>query len=269
MLVVSAFCMGCSTQTVSTMSGNGLGFPEDVDRFNEEVIEALQSSSSDALLGKLSDELRAAENIVANVEALQAEVQSHPVEFQSTVTQMRSVSEGGRRTTTYLSRWESPYGDQFLTLDLTVFSEEECCQIVALNSYRDDERPSTLNDWTNAPLSMGRILFLLLMMANVAFIILTLIMCVRDKTIERRKWLWFLFILFGTWGATMNWTTGAISPNFLALNAETGSFSFHIIKIQLLGAGIDKSGVYAPWILEIGFPLGACIYWFRRRSYRA
>lgn len=248
------------------MSGNGLGFPEDVDTFNAEVLEALQSPSSEDLLEMLSNDLKTIENIEANIEALQAEVQAHPVDFQRISTQTRSVTQDGRRTATYQSRWESPYGDQFLTIDLTVFSEGECCQITNLRSYRDEESPSTRNDWDNVPLSFGRILFLVLLIANVAFIICTLILCARDKTIERRKWLWLLFILFGTWGVMMNWTTGKISLNFLIVNSETGDFTLSIIKAQLLGGGVEKSGVYAPWMLEIGFPLGACLYWLRRRA---
>lgn len=84
-----------------------------------------------------------------------------------------------------------------------------------------------------------------------SFILVTLIVCIRTK-LPRRKWFWVIFILVGVVQYSLNWTTGEtmVKPLFL----------------QLFGAGMISSGVYAPWIISISFPLGAIVFWVKRRE---
>jgi hypothetical protein len=73
------------------------------------------------------------------------------------------------------------------------------------------------------------------------FIIFTLVVCIRTPV--RRKWLWILFILFGLVQFRLNWTTG--------------QWDVQPISFVLLGSGSSAAGVYAPWILNFGLPVGA------------
>lgn len=84
-----------------------------------------------------------------------------------------------------------------------------------------------------------------------SFIVVTLIVCIRTK-MPRQKWLWVIFILVGVVQYSINWTTGEtmVKPVFF----------------QLLGAGMISSGVYSPWIISISFPLGAIVFWVKRRE---
>ena len=92
------------------------------------------------------------------------------------------------------------------------------------------------------------------------FIILTLIKCARTKGLKR-KWLWMLFILVGMFGITFNWHTGQLGMSLIR-KTET-SIHINLIDFQIFGAGMTKSGPLAPWFFEIGFPLGAVIFWFK------
>jgi hypothetical protein len=87
----------------------------------------------------------------------------------------------------------------------------------------------------------------------VAFPILTLaalVLCLRSKV--RRKWLWIVFILLGVMKFSLNWTTGACSLNSLS--------------VVLLSSGCFSPGVYGPWTLYFGLPLGAVFFLVSRRK---
>jgi hypothetical protein len=82
------------------------------------------------------------------------------------------------------------------------------------------------------------------------FIILSIIYCF--KTPLKRKWLWILFMLFGIISFKLNWTTG--------------DFELQLLNIRLLGAGFSRSGTVAPWILSFAVPVGAILFWIKKRK---
>ncbi|HEY2534505.1 MAG TPA: hypothetical protein VGJ20_42440 [Xanthobacteraceae bacterium] len=67
----------------------------------------------------------------------------------------------------------------------------------------------------------------------------------------RRKWLWVIFVMFGFMALNLNWTTGQFY--FLPLTV-------------IIPAARASSGFYSPWIVQIGLPLGAIVFWLRRRA---
>ena len=69
----------------------------------------------------------------------------------------------------------------------------------------------------------------------------------------RRKWLWVIFVMLGFTSLNLNWTTGQLSYNLLTVAAPAA------------GAGTGF-GFYTPWIVKIGLPLGAIVFWLRRRA---
>lgn len=71
--------------------------------------------------------------------------------------------------------------------------------------------------------------------------------------IPKRKWLWVIFILLGFGQLSLNWTTGQVAYNLLAF--------------QLFGATYAQQ-FFGPVIISFGFPLGAILFWERRRGWR-
>lgn len=96
--------------------------------------------------------------------------------------------------------------------------------------------------------------FLAAIVAVVGFIAMTLIVCIRTK-FRRRKWLWILLILLGVTQVSLNWTTGEVS--------------FNPLHCSLFGAGAMTATAYTPWFLSVGVPLGAIVFWIRRRGLAA
>lgn len=84
------------------------------------------------------------------------------------------------------------------------------------------------------------------------FIVVALVLCVRTP-IPKRKWLWFIFILFGVAQLSLDWTSGHLA--------------FSPLYVELLGASFIKPSPYAPVYLAISFPLGAVIFLLRRRKW--
>ena len=84
------------------------------------------------------------------------------------------------------------------------------------------------------------------------FILVTLVICIKTP-IPRRKWIWVLFVLGGVGSFSLNWTSGA--------------YAFKLIELHLVGVGIGAANEYAPWVLNVGFPLGAILFWLMRGSF--
>lgn len=82
------------------------------------------------------------------------------------------------------------------------------------------------------------------------FTLYALMQCIRTK-IERRKWLWVAFVLFGLAKFSVDWTTGqwGITP----------------LSLQLLGAGA-YAPAYGSWVISISLPLGAVIFMLKRKG---
>ena len=95
-------------------------------------------------------------------------------------------------------------------------------------------------------------LFLVLAVAIPVFVLVALVLCIRAP-IPRRKWLWILFVLLGFGQFSLNWSDGTV--NILPL-----SFMF-------LGAGYFQSGPAAPYILTVALPIGALLFFVRKRRW--
>lgn len=82
------------------------------------------------------------------------------------------------------------------------------------------------------------------------FCLITLVLCIRTRL--RRKWLWILFIVLPVGKLSLNWSTGELG--------------YQLLAFQLFGASLMKSGLYAPWLMGVSFPLGAVIFLLNRKS---
>jgi hypothetical protein len=75
----------------------------------------------------------------------------------------------------------------------------------------------------------------------------------------RFKWVWTAASLISLGKLAIAWTDSS---------AAHAAVRFTPINLQLLGAGILKYPLYAPWVISIGLPVFALAYWIvgRRRS---
>lgn len=119
------------------------------------------------------------------------------------------------------------------------------------------------NDFGSIPLTAPRIIFIIVLVTNIVFVVVTATVVIADSA-QPHRWLWTLFTLFGMWGLTLNWTTGAVQPNFITWNDEGVRLS--PIIFQLLGGNVVRSNYISAWMFEIGLPVGALAYWWKRKT---
>lgn len=123
--------------------------------------------------------------------------------------------------------------------------------IIGLNVYRTPASQKELSRFSLSGKSPFHYLLLAMSIIVPVFILVTLVFCIKTP-IQQRKWLWILFILFSVGSITLNWTTGA--------------YQIKILHFQLFGAGTANASEYSPLLLTVGIPLGAIVFWFKRRA---
>ncbi len=123
--------------------------------------------------------------------------------------------------------------------------------VIGFEIYRTPASQRELNAFTFSGKSVLHYLVLAAAVLIPVFVLVTAYFCVRTP-MAKWKWLWVIFILLGVGSFSLNWTTG--------------EHAFGILRINPLGAGAGAAGPSAPWIIMVSFPLGAVMFWFRRRE---
>ncbi|BDY04461.1 hypothetical protein [Ferrimonas sp. YFM] len=123
--------------------------------------------------------------------------------------------------------------------------------VIGFNVYRTEASQKELNKFELSGKSALHYLVLVLACIVPIFILVSLFYCIKTS-IPKRKWLWALFILGGIGTISINWSTGA--------------YTLKVLEYQLFGAGAIAASEYAPWVVTVGFPLGAVIFWIKRKS---
>jgi hypothetical protein len=133
--------------------------------------------------------------------------------------------------------------------------------VVRVDTFKDRKQiygihfepiPKSLKE-INAFTLTGKSLHYLVLIAavfNPLFIVWAIILCIRTEM--RMKWLWIVFFLFCFTKLDLNWTTGQTE--------------FIPMSFIILGTSIVKWGLYEPWILSVGFPLGAVLFMIFRQK---
>jgi hypothetical protein len=99
----------------------------------------------------------------------------------------------------------------------------------------------------------GMLHFLVPLMAAASFAIsaFAFVRCIRARALKR-KWLWAVFTLIGVFSVSLNWTSG--------------DTSFQMLRFNLLGAGVTRSGWLGPWVVAFSVPLGALLFLTKYRK---
>ncbi|MGI9173470.1 MAG: hypothetical protein ACR2F0_09200 [Chthoniobacterales bacterium] len=150
---------------------------------------------------------------------------------------------GAAKTNTNLA-YEIRFADSWALAEVVVVSENSQRKIVSAHVWPVKDSLRVLNQFDFHEKSLPHYLVFAVCLLVPAFIITALVLCIRSRV--RRRWLWFIFILFGFGALQFNWTTGGGAVQLL-------SFS-------LLGTGFMRSGLYGPWILKVSVPVGAILF---------
>jgi hypothetical protein len=147
--------------------------------------------------------------------------------------------------------FEYEFQDGWALANAILQRSDDDLRIVGMSVYQTDASQKEINRFTLAQKSLIHYLVFTLAIVVPLFILVTLVVCIRTP-IRRKKWQWALFILLGVGSLQLNWTTG--------------EYAVQLMSFNLAGASAMASGPYGPWILSIGIPLGAILFWVRREA---
>ena len=248
LLVASLAATGCKPDA-ALRKGLDLLAPDDDEKFAQEYFETLRKKDFDTATGLFDQQF-----VESGFETKLSEIasllgQEEPVAFE--LVGCNVVTGPGRRRThlTYQYHFTNSWRLASLVID-TAGAQK---RVVGVNVTPIARSLKEINSFTLSGKSPGHYVVLAMALAVPAFIVWTIVLCIRTRM--GRKWLWIVFILIGATSLSLNWTTG-----------QTG---FQLISFHIPGAGISKLGLYAPWVVKVSFPLGAVIFLVRRKRIQA
>ena len=223
--------------------------PDDDEKLAKEHITALRLGDMVTVMDQLDPQIKTP-NIEQELEVIGTYLsQGEPISVELVGCNVFTNSGKRRSNITYQYEFENAWILAAVTIDTAGGNKT----VVGVNVNPIPNSLESLNAFTLNSKSLQHYVFALLAVFIPLFIIFVLVLCVRTK-LQKRKWLWIIFILFGLGKMGLNWSTGEILFNPLSIN------------FQLFGSGVFKQGPYAPWILSLSLPLGAIIFLIRRKS---
>ena len=146
--------------------------------------------------------------------------------------------------------FEYQFPSKWVLINVATQKKDGVLTIIGFNIYPLQDSLENLNKFTLAGKNLLQYLTLALAVLIPLFTLFALVLCIRTK-MEKRKWLWIIFILIGLGKFTVNWTTG--------------QWNFAPFSFQLLGAA-SFAPPYSAWLISISLPLGAIVFLIRRKK---
>jgi len=146
--------------------------------------------------------------------------------------------------TTLNLTYEYQIGEKFVLINVARKIKDGADTIVGFRVQPLASSLETLNRFTLSNKNALQYGVLAAAIGATVFTLYALIVCIRTK-MQRRKWLWILFILFGFGKFMVNWTTGA--------------WDFMIFYAQLFSASAGAA-FFSPWIISVSLPVGAVFF---------
>lgn len=228
----------------------------------DELMQKFSSAEDQATAKKYVDYLRTGQ--FAEIEAVADPAIKSP-QLRATLEQMAglipdeepsatkligSQTMHGRDGVTKNLSFEYTFGDRWLVLNLATHQEGDKFTIVGFNVYPQAQSLAEQHRFTLAGKTPVQYLVLVLAILFPLVTLYALILCARTK-MAARKWLWIVFIVLGVGKVAVNWTTG--------------EWDFMPLAAQVFSASVFSTP-YGPLVLAVSFPLGAIVFFFRRRA---
>ena len=149
--------------------------------------------------------------------------------------------------------FEYEFPSKWLLINVATQKKDGVSTIIGFNIYPLSDSLENLNKFTLAGKNLLQYVTLSLAILVPVFTLYALALCIRTK-MEKRKWLWVIFIIIGIGKFTVNWTTG--------------QWNLAPLSFQLFGAG-SFAPPYGAWLISISLPLGAILFLLRRKKFVA
>jgi hypothetical protein len=241
-LVLMLFLSSCSQEELSEKL-----IPKEESSFAKDYLSKLRSRNFTYVKSILSPELEAQVTDELLEEIAGYFRQGEPLSVETIGSQVNVFNGQWQGNFTFEYEFESGWNLANAALEKT----DSGYQVIGLNVYQTETSQKELNAFGFSSKSGMQYFVLCAVVLVPLFILFTLIVCIRTP-IERKKWLWVIFILLGFGALSVNWTNGA--------------YAFQLLSLQLFGASATSAGLAAPWVLSVSVPLGAIVFWLRQKS---
>jgi len=247
LVLITALCSACLPSTLIEKIAN-----DAKEQIAQDYIQLLVKGDLSTLAAELDPSLRNGSELKALAEARSYLPQEIP-----TVTNLVGYQSNhfNNQPTQYNLTYQFGYGSQWVLAQVAWREMPDGTrQIIGLHVQPLPKSLQEINAFTFRDAGLLRYGFLAGTILVPVFILATLVVCIRTK-MQRRKWLWIIFVLVGLTKFSLNWTTG--------------EWSFALLQLQVPGASAMAASIYAPWIISFSVPVGALVFWLKRKELAA
>jgi hypothetical protein len=223
--------------------------PNEANNYAKLFIEKLNNGEIDYCLSQINEQYQNEELKNFLLDFFESLTDKNPKDY-SILAYRYSTLYSDNSITTYEFRYEYEYADVFAYFTFQLEEKEDLFQVFGFSIDTSKDSLRNLNQFHFKDKSIIHYIFLLLTIAVPIFILVSVVFAIISPI--ERKWAWILFILLGFITFTLNWTDGQIG--------------FKLISLKLFGAGFTKFGIIEPWILSFAIPIGAIVFWVKRKS---
>ncbi|GLQ94062.1 hypothetical protein [Dyella acidisoli] len=146
--------------------------------------------------------------------------------------------------------YEYQYLDRWVLVTIAVQKKDGISTIIGFNLNKVSKSLENSNKFVLSGKSSLQYLVLALAVIAPLFSFYALVLCIRTK-MQGRRWLWIISILLGVGNLSVNWATGKLG--------------FQLVAIQLFSAGAFAPP-YGAWVISASLPLGAILFLLRRKE---
>lgn len=163
----------------------------------------------------------------------------------------------GSHVNTFNSRWEGnitfdyQFSGGWAVANVAIRRVDGETTVFGLSVHPTEASQRELTAFSAAAITPLHVAMLIGTIASPIFMLFTCYFVFKTP-IARRKWLWYVLSFLGIGAVNFNWTTGAVG--------------LQLLSIQLIGFGITSAGAAAPWIFSFTVPIGAAVFWMRRKT---
>ncbi len=246
-IFISQFGNRCSTKDASFLLSNEL--TQSTKDLNTHMLNLIQNQKYKEIKKLLDDSLGDYNSIKQNLEPIKQMLPQQSIQNLTIV--------GVEKETSYTSLEKI---ERILTITEVNYPSSDF--IVEMLQYRVNDQV-TIGGFRVSPkanlveifqanmqnITFNGYIMIFSMLIILTIVLYALILCI-NTDIERKKWLWILFVTLGFFGITFDWSTQ--------------EYSFNLINISLLGVGWNKATCFSPLTLSFGLPIGALIFLYKQ-----
>ncbi|GEM_PF-900790 len=163
------------------------------------------------------------------------------------------ISSNTGKSSTYQLTYEYQLQKATALFALIVKENNNNFSVSAFDGKFIDPKLSESNAFSLEGKSILHYAFVFLCIAIPLFIVATFIMMLKTKITNNKKIMWGFIILL------------LAIPKF-ALNWSTGEIDFKLLNFSIFGGGAYKESIYTAWFIFFNLPIGALIFWIKRRD---